>query len=110
VGRPTLVVQFRADGSGTEIVDQPLRVGFVVGRPVGPAVVRNRVRRRLRHLVRDRLAALTPLAPGGVLIVRATPAAAGATGVRLAADLEAALARLTDQVELSPPREAGSRG
>ncbi|MFZ5851739.1 MAG: ribonuclease P protein component, partial [Actinomycetota bacterium] len=33
----------------------PAKAGFVVGRPVGGAVVRNLVRRRLRHLVRDRL-------------------------------------------------------
>src|SRR4029078_8393811 len=36
----------------------PARVGFVVPRAVGPAVTRNLVRRRLRHLLRDRLARL----------------------------------------------------
>ncbi|HKT00482.1 MAG TPA: ribonuclease P protein component, partial [Rugosimonospora sp.] len=34
------------------------RAGFVVPKTVGVAVVRNRVKRRLRHLLRDRLAQL----------------------------------------------------
>lgn len=67
----------------------PTRAGFVVSKAVGPAVVRNRVRRRLRHLVRDRLAALPA---GSTLVVRALPSAAGATYVRLGVDLDAAIA------------------
>ncbi|MFC3503495.1 ribonuclease P protein component [Micromonospora krabiensis] len=64
------------------------RAGFVVSKAVGPAVVRNRVRRRLRHLVRERLAGLPA---GSTLVVRALPAAADASYARLAADLDAAL-------------------
>ncbi|MEU1752143.1 ribonuclease P protein component [Micromonospora matsumotoense] len=65
------------------------RAGFVVSKAVGPAVVRNKVRRRLRHLVRDRLAAL----PGGsTLVVRALPPAAGTPYARLGSDLDAAIA------------------
>jgi ribonuclease P protein component len=67
------------------------RVGFVVSRAVGGSVVRNRVRRRLRHLVRSRLG---PFAPGTLLVVRALPAAATATSAELAVDLDAALRRL----------------
>jgi ribonuclease P protein component len=67
----------------------PARAGFVVSKAVGNAVVRNRVRRRLRHLVRDRLASLPP---GAMLVVRALPAAATASATVLAADLDAALA------------------
>ncbi|MFN2494898.1 MAG: ribonuclease P protein component [Pseudonocardiaceae bacterium] len=67
------------------------RVGFVVGRTVGGAVVRHRVQRRLRHLMRGRLGAL----PGGALVVvRALPAAALASSAALAEDLDAALRRL----------------
>ena len=68
MGRPTLVVHAgRVDGSdGT-------RVGFVVSKQVGNAVVRNRVKRRLRHLAADQLPS-TP--PGLDLVVRALPAAA----------------------------------
>ena len=65
------------------------RAGFVVSKAVGNAVVRNRVRRRLRHLVRPLLAELDP---GAAIVVRALPSAAAATFGDLAGDLEAALA------------------
>ena len=68
--------------------DLPARAGFVVSRAVGNAVVRNRVRRRLRHLIRERLATLPP---GSALVVRALPAAAGLAYADLGADLDAAL-------------------
>ena len=61
-------------------------VGFVVGKVVGSAVHRNRVRRRLRHLCRQHLGALTQPT---LLVVRALPPAATA-GVELADDLDAA--------------------
>ncbi|SCL22760.1 ribonuclease P protein component [Micromonospora nigra] len=75
--------------SGAENPSAPTRAGFVVSKAVGPAVVRNKVRRRLRHLVRERLAGLPT---GSTLVVRALPAAAEAAYPRLAADLDAALA------------------
>jgi ribonuclease P protein component len=68
-----------------------VRVGFIVSRAVGPAVVRNRVKRRLRELIRVRLAALPE---GCLLVVRAHPAAAGARQADLAADLDLVLGRL----------------
>jgi len=67
------------------------RVGFVVSRAVGGAVIRNRVRRRLRHLVRDRLDALPS---GSLLVVRAQPAAAGADSRDLGDDLDRCLQRV----------------
>jgi ribonuclease P protein component len=80
VGRPTLVVH--ADASGADGV----RVGFVVSKAVGGAVVRNQVKRRLRHLAADRLADT----PAGIdVVVRALPPSASSpTAVR--ADLPAA--------------------
>jgi len=64
--------------------DESPRVGFVVSKAVGNAVVRNRVKRRLRHLVREHLSSL----PGSaVLVVRALPAAAAARSSELGADL-----------------------
>lgn len=67
------------------------KVGFVVSRAVGSAVVRNRVKRRLRELMRGRIASL----PGGCLLVlRAHPAAAGVRQADLAADLDLVLERL----------------
>jgi ribonuclease P protein component len=73
-----------------ESTDGSPRVGLVVARAVGPAVVRNRVRRQLRHLLRDRL---TVLPAGSTLVVRANPAAADAGSRLLAADLDQALRR-----------------
>lgn len=75
--------------AGAESDSAPTRAGFVVSKAVGPAVVRNRVRRRLRHLVRERLAGL-PV--GSTLVVRALPAAAEASYLRLGTDLDAAIA------------------
>ena len=76
----------------------PPRVGFIVSRQVGSAVVRNRVKRRLRHLMSARVGQL----PAGALsVVRANPAAAEASAATLAAELDSALGRLT--------RPAGAR-
>jgi ribonuclease P protein component len=70
---------------------EPPRVGFVVSKSVGIAVVRNRVRRRLRSVVRGYLPAL----PGGsLLVVRAHPQAAIARQADLAADLDAVMGKL----------------
>lgn len=70
---------------------QPPRVGFVVPKPVGTAVVRNRTKRRLRALTASRLAGI----PEGVdVVVRANPAAGQATSAELAAELDRGLARV----------------
>lgn len=93
-GRPTLVVHavHSPNRSGA-------RVGFVVSRAVGGAVVRNRVKRRLRHLAARRLAAT----PRGVdLVVRALPPAVTA-GAGLPSDLDGAWT----QVLASLDRRAG---
>jgi ribonuclease P protein component len=69
----------------------PARVGFVVSRKVGTAVVRNKVRRRLRHLMRGYLGSL----PGGsLLVVRADPRAATARQADLAAELDLVIGTL----------------
>jgi ribonuclease P protein component len=73
-----------------------IRVGIVVSRKVGNAVVRNRVRRRLREALRA-LVAERPRredAPAGVdLLVVARPEAAGADYHQLRAALARALER-----------------
>jgi ribonuclease P protein component len=85
-GRTRLVVHACSAGpNGTT------RVGFIVGRNVGGAVVRHRVQRRLRHLLRDRL---DVLAPATLVVVRALAPAAGASSAELAADLDSALRKL----------------
>ena len=63
-------------------------VGLVVSKAVGTAVTRNLVKRRLRELVRSRLADLP--ADAGI-VVRALPAAATSSYARLGVDLDAAL-------------------
>jgi ribonuclease P protein component len=62
-----------------------------VSRAVGGAVVRNKVRRRLRHLARGYLGSL---AEGSLLVVRANPPAATACQADLAADLDLVLGAL----------------
>ena len=92
----------RRCGSGTLVVHldlqapgQPARVGFVVSKAVGNAVVRNRVKRRLRHLTREHLPALAVLPGSAVLVVRALPASAMASYAELDADLLRCLTRVT---------------
>lgn len=73
------------------VTNAPARVGFVVSKAVGNAVVRHRVTRRLRHLMRDRL----PSLPAGTLVVvRALKPAADASSAELGADLDAALRKV----------------
>jgi ribonuclease P protein component len=103
-GRRTLVVHAAATPSGdpssadavtAAVVGDgsalPARVGFIVSKAVGTAVVRNRVKRRLRAAARSRLPVLPP---GALVVVRANPAAASASAVTLEADLDAAFARV----------------
>lgn len=71
--------------------DPVARVGFIVSKAVGTAVVRNRVRRRLRHLSRERVSALPQ---ASVLVVRAQPGSAGATYGELAGELDRCLGRV----------------
>ena len=83
-GGPLLVVHLaRLEG-------QDRRIGFVVAKTVGTAVTRNRVKRRLRHLVRERIDAL----PASVLlVVRAQPAASSASYGELGDALDRCLHR-----------------
>ncbi|MDR1431264.1 MAG: ribonuclease P protein component [Propionibacteriaceae bacterium] len=86
VTRPCLVLYALPRDSG------PARAGFAVSKAVGNAVVRNRVRRRLRHLIAPKLAQ----APMPVdFVVRATPrAVAGDLGAALNAALASCYAKL----------------
>jgi ribonuclease P protein component len=73
-------------------------VGFVVSKAVGGAVTRNLVKRRLRHLARERTGSLPP---HGMLVVRALPAAADASYAELARELDRCLARVDVTVDLA---------
>lgn len=70
------------------------RVGLVVSKAVGNAVIRNRVQRRLRHLARERL---DRLPHSGALVIRGLPESAAATSSELATDLERCLERVLSE-------------
>jgi ribonuclease P protein component len=81
--RPTLVVhaaQLLDEGAlqRDDLVRLEPRIGFVVNGSVGKAVIRNRVRRRLRHLAATHVADLPAgIGPGRIgIVVRARPRAA----------------------------------
>ena len=73
----------------------PPRVAYAVGRRVGGAVVRNRLRRRLRHLVHD----LAPHMASGAYLIAATPAAATLETPDLRSSLEAAVREASAEAE-----------
>ncbi|WP_042374296.1 ribonuclease P protein component [Streptacidiphilus neutrinimicus] len=107
-GRPLLVVHLYVGGATAEPADPhgaggnflPARAGFVVSKAVGVAVVRNRVKRRLRHLMAERIGSLPA---GSLIVVRAQPSAAEAQYADLARDLDSALRKLS----ASSPTGAG---
>jgi ribonuclease P protein component len=70
--------------------DKPARVGIVVSKAVGNAVVRHRVQRRLRHAVRGHLARLG----SSLVVIRALPPAATAGFGDLHSDLDRCLSGL----------------
>lgn len=87
-GGPLVVVHLLTPPAQHDSTPSAPRIGFVVSRAVGPAVTRNLVKRRLRHLCRDRLEALPS---GSMLVVRALPAAAQASYLELADELDRCL-------------------
>jgi ribonuclease P protein component len=91
--RPTLVSHVILPGGvdARPLEGRVTSVGFVVSRGVGSSVARNRVKRRLRHLMRLRLAEM-PV--GSRIVIRALPAARNAASTTLAADLDEALHRV----------------
>jgi ribonuclease P protein component len=88
--RGDVMVSCVAVGPGGE----PPRVAYAVGSRVGGAVVRNRVRRRLRAATRSHAAVLEP---GHAYLVGASPAAAGASYADLSTALHDALCALREE-------------
>ncbi len=72
---------------------EPPRVAFSVGRSVGDAVTRNRVRRRLRAAVREHARTLVP---GAAYLVGADARSAHIPYAQLSSTLRAILADLSD--------------
>ena len=94
----TLVVHLlaadgREEGAGTTVGSsgEPL-FGLVVSRSVGNSVARNRVKRRLRHLLRARVDGVPSDAR---VVVRALPAAAASSSALLERDLDRCLERMS---------------
>ena len=70
---PVWVVRATPPAGTPEAGGAPVRVAYAIGRTVGGAVVRNRLRRRLRAVVVDHAA--TGAVPPGLYLVGATAAA-----------------------------------
>ena len=77
------------------------RVGFVVSKKIGNAVVRNRVTRRLREIVRPHLETLPP---GSAIVLRALPGIDEQPFAALREDVDSALGSASRKLE----RRAGS--
>lgn len=69
----------------------PVRVGFIVSKAVGNAVIRNRVKRRLRAAVAEQLTGPLREQPGATVVVRALPPSGQADWDSLKRDLDSAL-------------------
>ena len=70
----------------------PPRVAYAVGRSAGPAVQRNRLRRRLRAVVADLAHDLAP----GAYLVAAGPEAAALDPREMTSTVSTAFAKLTE--------------
>lgn len=118
VGRPTLVVHAARIPDGDAIVGAGAgrsapRVGFIVNRSLGNAVIRNRVKRRLRHLVAARVAeapaeiGVAGIGVGGIdIVVRALPRAA-TDPARVPIDFESAWRDAVSRLTTRRPERAG---
>jgi ribonuclease P protein component len=87
--QPDIVVHFLR-GSGRDDATAP-HVGLVVGKPVGSAVERHRVARRLRHVART---ILSELEPSDRMVIRALPSSRTASSARLEQELRRCLRRV----------------
>jgi len=113
VGRPTLVVHAARIPDGDAKVGASAgrpapRVGFIVNRSLGNAVIRNRVKRRLRHLVAARVAeAHAEIGVAGIdIVVRALPRAA-TDPARVPIDFESAWRDAVSRLTSRRPERAG---
>ncbi|WP_082983946.1 ribonuclease P protein component [Mycobacterium sp. 1165178.9] len=89
LSQPDVVVHLRRGSDGDEM--RAPRVGLVVGKPVGSAVERHRVARRLRHVARTLLG---ELGQSDRLVIRALPSSRTASSARLEQELRRCLRRV----------------
>jgi ribonuclease P protein component len=99
VGKRDVVVHllFRREADGPA---DP-RIGLIVSKAVGDAVVRHRVSRRLRHVCAGLLgeSATLEALESFDIVIRALPGAAQADSAALGAQLRSAVRRLTEEVK-----------
>lgn len=76
----------------------PPRVAFAIGRATGSAVERNRLRRRLRSLLRERTV------PPGLYLIGGRAEACERTFVELAETVDRLIAAITQRTEASARR------
>ncbi|MGH6771499.1 MAG: ribonuclease P protein component [Xanthobacteraceae bacterium] len=96
------VLQARERGDGG-----PVRIGFTVSRKVGTAVERNRVRRRLREIVR--LSADGSLRPGHDYVLIGRRTALSRPFDRMIEDFHGALRRLAREGSTAPGSSGNRR-
>lgn len=89
--QPDLVVHVGGPVEPTDVTS----VGFVVSKKVGPAHDRNRVKRRLRHLMRDRIDSVPT---GARVVVRALPGSSTRRAADLGTQLDLALATASSRI------------
>jgi ribonuclease P protein component len=94
VAQPDIVVHVRRDVAG-EPKDGP-RIGLVVGKAVGIAVLRHRVSRRLRHISRTLIA---DLPANERVVIRALPSSGKASSTELERQLRMGLRRAHEVME-----------
>lgn len=107
-----MVVTASVDPDATRSVEQNVeqstvripRAGFVVSKAVGGAVVRNRVKRRLRAIMSQQLRRRLVADSGALIQVRALPAAAEADYATLEADVASALTQCLRRAGGERPR------
>lgn len=106
-----LVVAIAVPRVGTAIlhapepVALPVKVGFITAKRQLPrAVDRGRVKRQLRHLMRDRL---DQFPPGSTVVIRVLASAKGRSSKELAKSLDQALAGGLASAKRKAEKEAG---
>ncbi|CRK53838.1 Ribonuclease P protein component [Rhodococcus sp. RD6.2] len=90
--RQDVVVHALADAKAESLVGDPgPRFGLVVSKAVGPAVIRHRVARRLRHICAS---LVDEVSEGSYVVIRALPGSATATSAELDRQLRSGLRKL----------------